>query len=872
MESQELRRAFLAYFEARNHRIVPSASLIPHDDPTLLFQNAGMNQFKDLFLGKGKQDYTRATSCQKCIRVGGKHNDLEEVGHTSRHLTFFEMLGNFSFGDYFKEEAIAYAWEAVEKVFQLDLEKIWVSVFREDDEAAKIWENYLPARRIVRLDEKDNFWVMGETGPCGPCSELLYDRGEAYGAAKDPYGDPDGERYIEFWNLVFMQYHRRADGEMETLPKVAIDTGAGLERIVALKRGVNTLFETDVLFALIEKLGTLTDLPYEPDDLKKGAPFRVIADHLRSLSFAIADGAQPSNVERGYVLRKILRRAVRYGRQLGLTRPFLAELLPTLCETMGGDYPELLAAKGRIQEIFEQEEAAFLHTLRRGGNLLSQICEEAQRRGGMITGEEAFTLKDTYGLPLDEILLLARDSGLRVDLERYQELELHARERSRAGREKVTQEVATDLYQQLIHRHGPTDFIGYSQDEGEAVVTDLFFDGQLVERLPEGAEGQILLDRTPFYPEKGGQVGDRGELSWEGGRFQVEDTQAPFPGVILHWGKVVEGEMQRELGLRARIDWKRRRAIRASHTATHLLHWALCEVLGPHIRQAGSLVEADRLRFDFNHHKPLSPEELLRVEELVNEEVLANRQVNSYELSYEEAQNRREIKQFFGEKYGEKVRVVEAGAARELCGGTHAQSTGEIGSLVLLEERSVAAGMRRLVALTGKAAFAHWKGEQQLLNELAQLLQVAPGRLLARVSQLVEENTHYAREAKAARHTHLSQKAAKLAEGATRIRDLSVVIEEVEEELDLRELSEEILKQGERLICFLVQKKGGKALLLIRVASSLLGEGHDARKLLKELAPLIDGKGGGKAELAQAGGKNPAGIPELVQAAQSLLT
>jgi alanyl-tRNA synthetase len=542
MISQEIRRNFLKYFKDKGHAVVPSSSVIPHDDQTLLFTNAGMNQFKDVFLGKSKRDYTRAATSQKCIRVGGKHNDLDNVGHTARHLTFFEMLGNFSFGDYFKSDAIAYAWEVSTKIYTLDPEKIWITVFREDDEAFELWKTIVPEKKIVRMDEKDNFWAMGDTGPCGPCSELYFDRGEKYGSAQSPREDVDGTRYLEFWNLVFMQFNRDQTGKMADLPKQSIDTGSGLERVAALKLGVETVFATDVLRSLIAQIENTSGKKYIPDDPHLAPAFHVISDHIRSLAFAMADGAQPSNVERGYILRKLVRRAVRYGRMLGMQEPFLARILPRLIETMGPDYHELINSQSRIAEMLTLEEEAFIRTLKRGGNILNNIIEHAQTSANkQITGEEAFKLKDTYGFPLEEILLIAKDTGLQVNLDAYQLLEEQAKERSRVAKVVHVQEVEESLFKNYVEKHGTCTFLGYDSTSAEGTIMALVVNGIFVDAMEEGQEGMVILNRTPFYAEKGGQVGDIGILSHHQAHFDVTDCYTPYSGVILHVGRLEKG-------------------------------------------------------------------------------------------------------------------------------------------------------------------------------------------------------------------------------------------------------------------------------------------------------------------------------------------
>ena len=858
MLSQEIRLAFLNYFKQKQHALISSSPVIPHDDPTLLFINAGMNQFKDVFLGKSFRDYTTAATSQKCIRVGGKHNDLENVGHTTRHLTFFEMLGNFSFGNYFKKEAIQFAWEVSTEVFRLDSERIWPTVFREDDEAFELWKAYVPEHRITRFGEKENFWAMGETGPCGPCSELLYDRGKAFGPAESPNLDISGERYLEFWNLVFMQFNRDSDGRVTPLPKPSIDTGAGLERVVSLRLGVESVFETDILNALIDKVGQVSKTPYTKEN---SAAFHVIADHLRSLSFAIADGAQPSNLDRGYVLRKILRRACRYGRQLGFEEPFLANILPTLIEIMGPAYPEIKQAETRIAEILSLEEEGFLKTLKKGGSLLNQIMERAKSHQRRITGEDAFKLKDTYGLPYEEIALLAKDNELSVDEKRYQELEKEAKERSRAERKTIDQVSSESLFEPYVKVKGPMLFYGYEATKGMGVVTGLLREGKFVQELCAGEEGFILLDKTPFYAEMGGQVGDRGILSKNKASFSVIDTQSPYKGVIAHYGKVNEGIFKIGDGLHVEVDQKRREKIANNHTATHLLHYALQLVVGPHIKQAGSVVDSERLRFDFSHHKALNKEEIRRIEDIVNAKIRENHPVKCYELSYEEVKDKSDIKQFFGEKYGSKVRVVETGQAKELCGGTHTIASGNIGHFRIEKESSIAAGIRRIEAVTGSEAEALARKSDDLIANLAALLKVNESKIQERIEKLMSMNTTLSNQVKSNRQEYIQGVKEKLLSSKQVIRDVSVIAEEVNLDAEeLRKVAEELIQKVGGII-LLASPLESKAQLHLRVSQGLNNKGVFADAIIRDLAKLIDGSGGGRREAATAGGKSPDKIP-----------
>ena len=855
MLTQMIRRKFLEYFKKKQHAIVPSSPVVPHDDPSLLFINAGMNQFKDVFLGKSQRDYTRATTSQKCIRVGGKHNDLENVGHTTRHLTFFEMLGNFSFGDYFKKDAIAFAWEVSTQVFGLEADRIWPTVFRDDDESFELWTHYVPAERITRFGEKENFWSMGDTGPCGPCSELLYDRGDKYGHASKPSEDFAGERYLEFWNLVFMQFNRHPHGDMTLLPKPSIDTGSGLERVLSLKMGVESVFETDVLRSIIAQVESVTGHPYHLDSVHAPA-FRVIADHLRCLSFAIADGVQPSNVDRGYVLRKILRRAVRYGRMLNQEKPFLAQVLPQLVATMGADYPELVKSQDRIAEILTNEEEAFLRTLKRGGNILSLVTEKAQATTKIISGDDAFKLKDTYGMPLEEILLIAKDTGLNVDEERYHTLEVEAKQRSRNTQKTVQQVAGESIFTQFLKDHGPTDFVGYKQDSIETRVLGLVVEGDFVDRMEQGQEGLVLLATSPFYAEMGGQVGDIGLLEGSTYEFAVEDTIAPYKGIIAHKGRLVQGHLHLEDTVTATIDAIRRQKIANNHTATHLLHWALHKVLGEHIKQAGSVVDAQRLRFDFSHHKPVTLEEIRRIEDLVNQKIRENLPVQAYELKYEDVQKCEEIKQFFGEKYGSTVRVIDIDYSKELCGGTHTSAVGTIGLFRIAKESSIAAGIRRIEAVTGAEAELLHRQNEDLLQAISEQLKAGQHQLQERVEKLVEENRAFQSQLKEIKRGQLQALAEGFVAQKEQIGKAPCVIAETA--LNMEELKlcmEQVTTKLTTGIAILGTVMPDKCQVMVSVSQDLITQGFSANELLKVMMPVVEGSGGGKQNSAQGGGK-----------------
>lgn len=872
MLTQEIRRKFLKYFQHNGHTVVPSSPVVPHDDPTLLFTNAGMNQFKDVFLGESVRDYTRAATSQKCVRVGGKHNDLDNVGHTQRHLTFFEMMGNFSFGDYFKKEAIKFAWDLSTEVFGFDAERIWPTVFREDDEAFELWSHYVPADRITRFDEADNFWAMGDTGPCGPCSELFFDRGAKYGDAPNPKLDLSGDRYMEFWNLVFMQFNRSADGVMTPLPRPSIDTGSGLERVISLIMDVDNVFETDVLGALVKQVEKVSGKKYQPENPHIAPAFHVIADHLRCLAFAIADGAQPSNVERGYVLRKVLRRAVRYGRQLEIERPFLSKVLPTLVDTMGADYPELKKNQDRISEILESEEEAFIRTLRRGGNILSQIIEHAHRHGHRISGEEAFKLKDTYGFPLEEVTLIAKDSDLTVDLERYQELEKEARDRSRSVH-KTTQQVAgSNLFEGFAEEHGPTKFVGYIHTESDAKVLAIVVDGNFVDSVSGGTEAMVVLDQTPFYAEMGGQIGDIGSLSCSEGTFAVSDTQAPFKGIIAHCGTLKEGDIKLGSSVTASVESVRRQRIANNHTATHLLHWALQEVFGEHIKQGGSIVEPDRLRFDFSHHKAPTAEELRAIEDLVNAKIRENTPVQWYEMPYDEAQKRDDIKQFFGDKYGETVRVIDIDASKELCGGTHTSATGNIGLFRICKEGSIAAGIRRIEAVTGPEAEAISRESEDQLLEASTLLKVKPHQLLDRIEKMVAEQKQLEQELKSHQKGKMASLAQEIAAGVETVNGKPLVVYKLAVGPDeLKLCADEVMERLGSGILIFGNSTDGRCQLLARVSDDLIKNGVNANTIIKALAPIVNGGGGGKADSAQAGGKAPEKLDEALAKAKELI-
>jgi alanyl-tRNA synthetase len=863
MQSQDIRTKFLKYFQTQGHTIVPSSPVVPQDDPTLLFVNAGMNQFKDVFLGKDQRSYKRATTAQKCIRITGKHNDFENVGHTSRHLTLFEMLGNFSFGDYFKKDAINFAFDVSMHVFDIPLEKLWVSVYEEDEEAFEIWKKHLPANRIVRFGKKENFWEMGNTGPCGPCSELLYDRGSKYSDAKSPIHDVTGERYLEFWNCVFMQFNRDEKGILQSLPSPSIDTGAGLERVVSLKMGVDNVFHTDILRSLIAEQENLFHQKYDEKNVDLAPAFHVIADHIRMLSFSIADGAVPSNTDRGYVVRKVLRRAVRYGKSLGQNSPFLFRLVPRLVSLMGDDYPEIKKSQTHIQNILEQEEESFFKTLQRGGNLFNQITEKSHKK---ISGEEAFKLKDTYGLPIEEIIVLAKDAHLEIDLKRYEELENEAKERSRQAQKKESQILINNLFTDFIKTHPETPFVGYDHASIQTPIIAIVKDNQFVDTLKEGEEGLIVLKETPFYAESGGQIGDMGTLEKSGNSFEVMDTISPIRGIIAHIGKMKKGHFNKQDRVQATIDSERRKRIQSNHSATHLLHWALEKVLGSHIKQAGSLVTDQRLRFDFTHTKSLSLDETRQVEKMVNNKIRSNGAVSIYHKSFQEIEKQPHIKQFFQEKYSGTVRIVDMDFSKELCGGTHVKTLSEIGLFKIQKETSIAAGIRRIEAVVGENAENYVYEEEDLINTISSLMKVPSTKIENAITTILEEN-------KALENTLKQNEKEKILsfveKGLKQIEKMPrhsfLCLETPFDIKDFTYLADKIFEKEPKLALVLIGEKDQKIHVFIRLSDDLVDLGYSAQDLIKKIAPLIQGGGGGKKNQAQAGGSDLSKKKEVIE-------
>lgn len=860
MKSAVVRRKFLDYFAQQGHQEVATYPVVPANDPTLLFTNAGMVQFKDVFLGQDKRAYTRATSSQRCIRAGGKHNDLENVGYTARHHTFFEMLGNFSFGDYFKREAIEFAWNFLTKECQIPKEKLWVTVFTDDDEAADIWINEIgvdPAR-LTRCGEKDNFWSMGDTGPCGPCTEIFYDHGaDVWGG---PPGTPeeDGDRYIEIWNLVFMQYNRAKDGTMTPLPKPSVDTGMGLERLSAVLQGVHDNYETDLFTPLLAAIGELAQLK----DIQQTSA-RVVADHIRSCSFLITDGVIPSNEGRGYVLRRIIRRAIRHGNKLGFTEPFFYKLVPVLVKEMGEAYPELVAAQAQIEKLLQQEEVQFAKTLDQGLRILED--EIAQLSDKSIPGDVAFKLYDTYGFPLDLTADIAREKQLEIDIAGFET----AMEKQRA-QSQAASKFSID-YNDGLDINDKTDFAGYESLSSEALVTTIIKDNQLVQTLEAGEQGVIVLDRTPFYAESGGQVGDTGELSNEEAIFKVEDTQKAN-SAHLHHGKVSKGSISIGDKLTSAVHAECRNAIMLNHTATHLLHAALIEILGDHVQQKGSLVEPERLRLDFAQPSAMTAEQIQQVEVLVNKMIRANVAGVTQMMSLEEAKQSG-AQALFGEKYADTVRVLSYGDfSKELCGGTHVERTGDIGLFKITNETSAAAGIRRIEAVTGGYALAYVNQANQQIANLADALNTPRDTVQGKTLQLMTRVRDLEKELAQLKAKLSNAAGQQLLDNAQEIKGVKVLLTKIDgvETKALRDVSKQLNDKLGTSVVGLAVVNEGKVGLICRVSNDLTNR-VKAGDLIKAMAPEVGGKGGGKPDMAQAGGSQPENLEKAFAVAKSLI-
>ncbi|EAC1434466.1 alanine--tRNA ligase [Escherichia coli] len=855
----EIRQAFLDFFHSKGHQVVASSSLVPHNDPTLLFTNAGMNQFKDVFLGLDKRNYSRATTSQRCVRAGGKHNDLENVGYTARHHTFFEMLGNFSFGDYFKHDAIQFAWELLtsEKWFALPKERLWVTVYESDDEAYEIWEKEvgIPRERIIRIGDNkgapyasDNFWQMGDTGPCGPCTEIFYDHGDHIWGGPPGSPEEDGDRYIEIWNIVFMQFNRQADGTMEPLPKPSVDTGMGLERIAAVLQHVNSNYDIDLFRTLIQAVAKVTGAT----DLSNKS-LRVIADHIRSCAFLIADGVMPSNENRGYVLRRIIRRAVRHGNMLGAKETFFYKLVGPLIDVMGSAGEDLKRQQAQVEQVLKTEEEQFARTLERGLALLDE--ELAKLSGDTLDGETAFRLYDTYGFPVDLTADVCRERNIKVDEAGFEaameEQRRRAREASGFGAD----------YNAMIRVDSASEFKGYDHLELNGKVTALFVDGKAVDAINAGQEAVVVLDQTPFYAESGGQVGDKGELKGANFSFAVEDTQK-YGQAIGHIGKLAAGSLKVGDAVQADVDEARRARIRLNHSATHLMHAALRQVLGTHVSQKGSLVNDKVLRFDFSHNEAMKPEEIRAVEDLVNTQIRRNLPIETNIMDLEAAKAKGAMA-LFGEKYDERVRVLSMGDfSTELCGGTHASRTGDIGLFRIISESGTAAGVRRIEAVTGEGAIATVHADSDRLSEVAHLLKGDSNNLADKVRSVLERTRQLEKELQQLKEQAAAQESANLSSKAIDVNGVKLLVSELSgvEPKMLRTMVDDLKNQLGSTIIVLATVVEGKVSLIVGVSKDVTDR-VKAGELIGMVAQQVGGKGGGRPDMAQAGGTDAAALP-----------
>ena len=857
MKVSQIRQAYLDFFAQNGHQIVPSSPVVPGDDPTLLFTNAGMNQFKDVFLGFDKRPYNRATTAQKCIRAGGKHNDLDNVGYTARHHTFFEMLGNFSFGDYFKKDAIQFAWDLLTQVFKLPKEKLLVTVYAEDDEAYAIWKDQIgiPENRIIRIGDNkgsryasDNFWMMGDTGPCGPCTEIFYDHGDHIPGGPPGSPEEDGDRFIEIWNNVFMQFNRDEAGVMHPLPKPSVDTGMGLERIAAVLQQVHSNYEIDLFVNLLKASKEAVDAAGGGNCDADSPSLKVIADHIRACSFIVVDGVIPGNAGRGYVLRRIARRAIRHGYKLGARKPFFYQLVPALVKEMGDAYPELRAAQDKVSEVLKQEEERFFQTIANGMEILDGALAGGAK---VVDGETAFRLHDTFGFPLDLTADVCRERGVTVDAQGFETAMQKQRDQARAaGKFKVAQG--------LDYKGKPTQFHGYDTLKHEgAKVTALYVDGSEVSSVKAGDTAVVVLDNTPFYAESGGQVGDQGELRNESARFTVDDTFKIQADVFGHQGELVEGELKVGDSLNALVDVQQRTDTMRNHSATHILHKALREVLGDHVQQKGSLVDASKTRFDFTHNAPITAEQIRRIEEIVNAEILANTATSGKVMSLEDAQKTGAM-MLFGEKYGDEVRVLEIGSSKELCGGTHVSRTGDIGSLKIVSEGGVAAGIRRVEAVTGKNALQFLQSLEDKINEAAAILKTHPGDVVNRVAQLQESLRQAERELEKVNSKLAASQGDELAGQAIDVNGLKVLAARLDtaDAGVLRETMDALKSKLKTAAIVLASVQGDKVSLIAGVTADSVGK-VKAGDLVNFVAQQVGGKGGGKPEMAMAGGNDP---------------
>jgi len=862
MKSDEIRNQFLEFFKDRQHTIVPSAPVVPYDDSTLLFTNAGMNQFKDVFLGLGSREFKRAVSTQKCIRVTGKHNDLEEVGQDGTHHTFFEMLGNWSFGDYYKKEAVVYAWDLVTRVWELPKEKLWATVYKDDDEAFELWKKYTDVNKshIVKLGDKDNFWEMGDTGPCGPCSEIILDKGEEYSSVENSNIENDPNRFVELWNLVFIQYNKDEEGHVSELPQKHIDTGLGFERITAVLQGVDSNYKTDIFKPIIDKLFEIAQISGFSE--KNLVPVRVISDHIRSISFALADGVIPSNEGRGYVIRRILRRASRFGRKIGLYEPFLFRLVNPLAVKMQNVFPEVIEKKEYITKIVRSEEEIFGKTLDRGIEIFEDIVGKS--KNNIISGEDAFKLYDTFGFPIDLTRLMAKEKGFDVDLGGFEKEMQKQKERSKDASTRKS-----DHKKILIDTDIKSKFY-YEKFEMITQIKDInSSSGNKVDELNKGESGYLILKETPFYAESGGQVGDTGKIYNENFEFEVEDTQKKADS-ITHIGKVKKGIVKKGVEVKAKIDIERRKSIMRNHTATHLLHRALKRVLGNYVQQSGSLVAPEYLRFDFNHFSKLTEEEIEEIEKIVNNKITENLKVNPVaDISFEQAKKEGAVA-LFGEKYGEKVRMIKIDKySKELCGGTHISNTGEIGLFKIISEGSIASGIRRITAITGKEAFEYVKNQEKLITKIQNLLNTEQKNILKVLQKLIEDNKKLQKVIGKYEKKQSIKISKEYIKNAEKIGDITVPIADIGEIEDMesfKKLADEFREGIKNTISLIVGTIDDKVNMICTVTDDLIKQGKfKAGELVKIPAMEVGGGGGGKPHFATAGGKNKENIPDAIE-------
>ncbi|MGO9314194.1 MAG: alanine--tRNA ligase [Syntrophobacteraceae bacterium] len=881
MKASQIRKAFLEFFNVREHTIVKSSSVIPHDDPSLLFTNAGMVQFKRTFLGEEKRPYSRATTSQKCMRAGGKHNDLENVGRTARHHTFFEMLGNFSFGDYFKEDAIKFAWEFLTGTMGLPKDKLYATIHegdREmnlgaDEEARGFWAQYLPLDRILLFPTKDNFWSMGDTGPCGPCSEIIIDQGPGIGCGR-PECKPgcDCDRYLELWNLVFMQFNRKQDGVLEPLPKPSIDTGMGLERIAAVIQKVPSNYDTDLFAPMRAKIEELTGYRYGTV-AEKDVSVKVISDHGRAAAFLIGDGALPSNEGRGYVLRRVIRRALRHGRTLGLDRPFLSEVALSVMESMQDAYPELLDNRSFITRVIQNEEERFNETLDNGLRLLQTEIKRLQdEKVQTIPGALIFKLHDTYGFPIDIVTDMSRDIGLQADEAGFQALMEKQRELSRAAWKGSGDREISEVYRQVSVRGITTAFLGYETTEADSEIIAMISGGEEIGSASEAMAVELITAGTPFYGAAGGQVGDTGVISGASGKISVTNT-LKLPGdLIVHIGKVESGSFHVGDTVHLAVDAQLRKDTEIHHTATHILHSVLRKVLGDHVKQAGSLVAPDRLRFDFSHFAALTPEEIVRIERLVNDEIRQNQHLNVRVMALEEALKTGAMA-LFEEKYGDRVRMVEIpGFSRELCGGTHTHGTGDLGVFVILQESGIAAGVRRIEALAGRHAFEYVNRNREILNRAAAVLKVPPSEVAERIEKLLAQQRQMEKELDALKASVASRHSADLFDQTGEIDGVEVLVTQIEADNPkiLREMNDKFKEKFTKGVAVLGAVSGDKVFLLAGVTQELTSRLH-AGNLIKEIVKEVGGSGGGRPDMAQAGGNRPDKLKDALHLAEKLI-